>query len=813
MADEATPTVLEDPRYRALLAVSTAIASQPNLQAVLHSISVLLAKIVPFESIALLLLDEERGVVRLHALETEIHHAGIEIGTELSFAGTAVGQAFEEQRPVFVEDVQAEMAKAPGLRARWKVDSICSSYVFPITTSRRKLGALVFGTSHKEVFSPADIDLMSSVASHVSVALDSALAVESANEYQRELARERDRLKLLLEINNHIVSRLEMNDLFRAASASIRKFFGSDFTGFWLFDENSKRFRCAALDFPGGRGLLEDIPAPELTQADVDRMRSRTPVMETLEDVERKIPPAVAASLRAESIASLAHISLVSVRGLIGLISLGSRRVNAFSQQDLDLLMQVATQISLALDNALVYGRLSASRNRLEDERVYLESEIRSEYGFEDIVGKSAALRKVLDQVTIVAPTDSTVLLRGETGTGKELIARAIHQLSSRRQRTFVKLNCAAIPSGLVESELFGHEKGAFTGALAQKRGRFELAHEGSLFLDEIGDISAELQPKLLRTIQEHEFERLGSNRTIHVDVRLIAATHRDLAAMIRDGEFREDLFYRLNVFPIEIPPLRQRRDDIPLLVHYFVTRLARRMRKQITVVPKQAMDVLVNWDWPGNIRELENFIERAVILTQGDTLNVPLRELRTAKGATVASLSSFEDAEKGAIVAALRAAKGRIAGKGGAAESLGLRRTTLQNKMRRLNITRTDYSEAEDFPERTAILERGKSLDVAGAEVSKATFDSLMEQPAPAGREEIARIVRETIGELLNQQASGSTAPEQDERQRQEIIRVLSETKGRVGGADGAAARIRINRTTLLSRMKKLGINPKQFS
>jgi formate hydrogenlyase transcriptional activator len=745
-------------------------------------------------------------------LESEIHHAGIEIGTELSFAGTAVGQAVEEQKPVFVEDVQLEMEKVPELRARWKVDSIHSSYIFPVSTSRRKLGALVFGTSNKSVFSAADIELMSSVASHVSVALDSALAVESAKEYQRELARERDRLKLLLEINNHIISLLEMNDLFRVASASIRKFFGSDFTGFWLFDENSKRFRCAALDFPGGRGLLGDIATPELSQAEVDRMHSRAAVMESLEDVERKLPPAVIASLRAESIVSLAHISLVSARGLIGVISLGSRRAYAFSQQDMDLLMQVATQISLALDNALVYGRLSASRNRLEDERVYLESEIRSEYGFEDIVGKSPALRKVLDQVTIVAPTDSTVLLRGETGTGKELIARAIHHLSSRRHHTFVRLNCAAIPSGLVESELFGHEKGAFTGALAQRRGRFELAHEGSLLLDEIGDISMDLQPKLLRAIQEHEFERLGSNRTIHVDVRLITATHRDLAEMIREGRFREDLFYRLNVFPIEIPPLRERREDIPLLVHYFVSRLSHRMQKQITVVPKQAMDALANWDWPGNIRELENFIERAVILTQGDTLNAPLRELNTVKEPRVVSLSSFEDAEKGAIIAALRTAKGRISGKGGAADHLGLKRTSLQNKMRRLNITRTDYSEQENFVKRAVILKRGKSLDVQHAKFSKATPDVPADRSAP-GREEIVRIVRETIGELLNKKTSRSATPEQDEKQRQTIMSVLSETKGRVGGANGAAARVGINRTTLLSRMKTLGINPKQFS
>ena len=328
-----------------------------------------------------------------------------------------------------------------------------------------------------------------------------------------------------------------------------------------------------------------------------------------------------------------------------------------------------------------------------EDERLYLESEIASEFTFADIVGKSAALRQVLEQVAIVAPTGSTVLLHGETGTGKELVARAIHNRSPRRERTFVRLNCAAIPSGLVESELFGHEKGAFTGALMQKQGRFELADRGSLFLDEIGDISLDLQPKLLRALQEQEFERLGSTRTTHVDVRLIAATHRDLDSMIRNNQFREDLFYRLNVFPIEIPPLRERREDIPLLVNYFVLRASRQMQKRIRFVPRQAMDALVNAEWPGNIRELENFIERCVILTQADDLNVPLNQIKKRVVRFVSSGSStFEEAERRVIIDALKAASGRISGKSGATFSLGLKRTTLQNKMRKLNISRTEY-------------------------------------------------------------------------------------------------------------------------
>jgi formate hydrogenlyase transcriptional activator len=308
------------------------------------------------------------------------------------------------------------------------------------------------------------------------------------------------------------------------------------------------------------------------------------------------------------------------------------------------------------------------------------------------IVGRHGGLRAVLSQVDIVAPTNATVLISGETGTGKELIARAIHELSPRQNRNLVKLNCAAIPAGLLESELFGHERGAFTGALMQKKGRFELADGGSLFLDEIGDISLELQPKLLRAVQEQEFERLGSARTIEVSVRMIAATHRDLPAMIRDGKFREDLFYRLNVFPIEIPPLRERRDDIPLLVNYFVSTLSRRMGKLIESIPEQAMEVLSNHPWRGNVRELANFIERAVILSQGDELQVPIAELNASHARGFAPASTFEQAERAVIIDALKSASGQISGRGGASERLGLKRTTLQNKMRKLNINRAEY-------------------------------------------------------------------------------------------------------------------------
>jgi formate hydrogenlyase transcriptional activator len=677
-------------RYRALLELSSATASEANLDALLRRASTLLSGLIPLRLIALVVLDEKPGLAGLHVLEIGSQRPIVEIFTAPPPKGTAAALAIDEQRPVFLEEGVSALQRFPELAAVLRGKRPRSLHAFPVSTSRRRIGALVLATDADSI-SGEDIELMACVASHLAIALDSIVSFESASQYERELARDRDRLKLLLEINNHIVSQLEVNDFFRAASASIRRFFGNDVTGFWLLDEDSRRWNCAVLDFPSSGSAFSRIDIDEVAGQRMEKLRARTPLVETLADIEREFPPASSAPLKSESMVCFALVPLVVPRGLIAAMSLGSRRTNAFSQADLDLLMQVATQIALALDNALTYGRLSASRNHLDDQRVYLESEIVSESGFEDIIGSSVALRKVLDQIPIIAPTDSTVIIHGETGTGKELIARAIHRLSSRASNTFVRLNCAAIPSGLLESELFGYEKGAFTGALSQKRGRFELADQGSLFLDEIGDIRIDLQPKLLRAIQEHEFERLGSARTIRVSVRLIAATHRDLHKMIRDGTFREDLFYRLNVFPIEIPPLRERREDIPLLVQYFISRLCRRMRKSITNIPRDTMDAIVSWDWPGNIRELENFIERAVILSQGNTLNAPLAEL-AARKIRVAPILSFRDSERNAIITALKAAKGKMSGKDGAAERLRLKRTTLLNKMRKLGISPSEY-------------------------------------------------------------------------------------------------------------------------
>ena len=679
-------------RYRTLLDASSNLADQPTVKAVLHSLRDVLSSTSRLHGTELYVLDNGEQSLRVLEFDRDPDAPAFKIGTKVSRIGAAA-RVLEEQKPVFIPDTSQEMLKHSEL-APFAAEAVGrTSYLFPVSAAQKRYGFLAATKLQGEEFAPEDVEMLRSLASHVAVALECALARDSAELYQRQVVKERDRLRLLLEINNHIVSKLDINELFESASASLRTYFQNDFTGFWVIDKNSNQLECVVLDFPSGKGSLTAVFRSELSDTDHEKLRSHVPELLAIEEIET-LPARMVEKLKAESISSMAIAPMVTAGGPLGVLAMGSRQPNNFGREDLDLLSQISNQIALAVDNAIAYGRVTEARDRLEEERLYLESEIRSEYNFEDIVGKSAALRKVLDQVAIVAPTQSTVLLHGETGTGKELFARAIHNISPRRERTFVRLNCAAIPSGLVESELFGHEKGAFTGALMQKKGRFELADHGTLFLDEIGDISLELQPKLLRALQEHEFERLGSTKTIGVDVRLIAATHRDLQAMIHNNQFREDLFYRLNVCPIEIPPLRERREDIPLLVHYFVLRHSRQMQKRIRSVPKQAMGALMNADWPGNIRQLENFIERCVIFTQGDELNVLRAELKKPSVRSVASAApSFEQAERQVIIDALVAAAGRIAGKGGAAERLGLKRTTLQNKMNKLNISRADYS------------------------------------------------------------------------------------------------------------------------
>ncbi len=676
---------------------SAGLRDQPTVKGVLQSVRRVLSSISKLHGAELYVLSDDGESLYTFEFDRDADAPAIKLGARALRIG-AVARVLDEQQPVFVPDLAQEMLKHPDLVPFAAECAGRSTYLFPVSSSQKRYGVLSTAKLPGQQFAPEEIEMLRCLASHVAIALECAIAKDTAELYHREVESQRDRLGLLLEINNHIVSKLEVDELFQAVAGSMRKHLGNDFTSLWLLNKQTGCLERKFIDFPSGKGFLEKVVVAEPTKLWSEWSRLHTP--QYYSPLETDIPAALREASRAESLLSAVLVPLVGSDGPLGLLTLGSRKENAFSEADRELLCQIGTQISLLTANAVAYGRVRASRDDLQDQREYLESEISSEYNFEDIIGNGPAIKKVFEQISIVAATDSTVLLHGETGTGKELMARAIHNRSSRRERTFVRMNCAAIPSGLLESELFGHEKGAFTGALMQKKGRFELADHGSLFLDEIGDISLELQPKLLRAVQEQEFERLGSARTIKVDVRMIAATHRDLPAMIREGKFREDLFYRLNVFPIEIPPLRERREDVPLLVNYFVSKLSRRMGKKIKTIPRQAMEMLANAPWPGNVRELQNFIERAVILTRGDELQVPLAELRSSSEMAVANgvTSSFQQAESSVIVEALRAASGKIAGKGGAAERLGLKRTTLQNKIRRLGITKANYRATADL-------------------------------------------------------------------------------------------------------------------
>jgi formate hydrogenlyase transcriptional activator len=498
------------------------------------------------------------------------------------------------------------------------------------------------------------------------------------------------RAEALLDLSMSLMSMLDAEELLPVISDFVRAVLPYEFASIALYDESVRRLRVHTLDSRLGleRGGDDSIvPAteapfgPTFLHGEV-RLHNRDSLLAS-------DAPFLGQLLQA-GIQSVCFLPLITRKGTLGTLILGRQEDNAFSPQDITFLKRVAAQVALALDNASAYREIRQLTEKLNKEKLHLQDEVRSGHHFEDIIGESPALHRVLGQVHTVAPSDATVLVLGETGTGKELVARAIHRLSSRKEANFIKLNCAAIPTGLLESELFGHEKGAFTGAISQKIGRLELADKGTLFLDEVGEIPLELQPKLLRVLQDQEFERLGSTRTLKVDIRLIAATNRDLAKSVDLREFRSDLFYRLHVFPVRLPPLRERGKDIPLLVRYFVQKFAKRMNKRIEAIPAEALRAFQSWVWPGNVRELENFIERSVILTQGTTLSVPLAELQAEQN--VPHDTTLQSLERTHIVRVLRETGGVIAGMHGAAARLGMKRTTLQSRMQKLGISREEY-------------------------------------------------------------------------------------------------------------------------
>src|SRR5580704_5251371 len=693
-------------RYDAVLRISEALSACARPKDLAKILAEELGQILPFEYLSVVVLKENSHEIEHHGWGKAAFPV-----PDLPVDKLLTWHVLNNQEPLHITDWSTDERVPVQLKdaVRSIGINVGSVLLVPLTTPHRRLGTLGIAGAAHITYTRDDIALLCLVARVVAFAIEDGLNLRRAQAAQTSLQEQNDRLQLLLNLTTGITSSLHLREVLRTVAANIREVIRADAVAISLPDAASGKSRVIAMDFPDGKGVFKEellIPPSPATKRAMDTLK---PVVFHMRE-RGELTPETYALAAAEGVRSACNIPLATHGRGIGILSILRRTEMPFSLEDVDFLSRASGQIAIAIENALVYREISELKDKLAQEKLYLEEEIRAEMDFERIVGGSPAIKHALQLVETVAPSDSTVLLLGETGTGKELIARAIHDRSRRRERTFVRLNCAAIPTGLLESELFGHEKGAFTGAITQKIGRMELADQGTLFLDEVGDIPLDMQPKLLRALQEQEFERLGSTQTRRVNTRLIAATNR---------EFRSDLFYRLNVFPIRIPPLRDRREDIPLLVSYFVQKFAKRMQKNIETISAATMKGLTAWGWPGNIRELENFIERAVILTRGKSLEAPLYELQKP------------------------------------------------------------------------------SIDAAPAPAS---------QPAS----DIERIVKETLNAALNEKKQASD--QYSQKQRAEIVRALTEAKGRVGGTDGAAARIGINRTTLISRMKKLGVDPRQY-
>ena len=667
---------LKPEQYVTLLELSKAIAAHRDLSKLFHDLACRLQSLFNFRDLAVMLHDDSRNVMRCHFLET-CAPTTWKAPTEVPMEGSIAGWVWQNQEPVVVHDITKD-DRFPFAKTLLDhpIKAICS---FPLTTANHKLGALNFWSEKAGAYEQLDLEFAGLLAAQIAVAIE-------AQCHQQRLARERDRSQMLLEINNTLVSNLNLRELLSAISACLRRVMPHDLAGLALYDKGINKLRSTALDFPEHQDVfiedeiidLEGIPGRAIT--------TRQPVISGLDASADALGKRV-------GVKSACTVPLISHDRVLGVLGVGRLSENAFTEDDAELLTEVSKQVAIAVENALAYREIDALKNKLQEEKLYLQEEIRTGYNFEEVIGTSATLKHALQDVETVAPTDSTVLIFGETGTGKELIARALHNLSARREHTLVKVNCAAIPTGLLESEMFGHERGAFTGAVEQRKGRFELAHRGTIFLDEVEEIPLELQPKLLRVLQEQEFERLGSGKTIRVDVRVLAATNADLAQLVAEKKFRSDLYYRLNVFPVSLPALRERPEDIPLLVNFFAQKFAQQMKKPIKTIPTETMAELTTYNWPGNIRELQNLIERAVILSRGSVLEVPLAEIKqSANGNLVNQLQGpirLEAVEREHIMKVLRDVGWVIGGTAGAAARLGLNRTTLNNRMRKLGITR----------------------------------------------------------------------------------------------------------------------------
>jgi formate hydrogenlyase transcriptional activator len=683
-------------RYESLVGVSNAVGTHRDPQLLFGALVKELHRVVRFDYVCVSIRDEKSNTFHRHVVDAETE-AAIPPDPDLAMEESDAWWVYQNQEPLVtsLETRDARFSKLQEILKKYGVHCLCT---LPLTTAHSKVGTLTFGSKAPDIYTAEEVQFLSVVAEQIALAFDNALHFDASQASQQQLVRKNERLGLLLELTNHVVSNLEFRDVLRSVVASTRRVMGCDGVGITLPDGDNTRLRIYALDFP-----LKDESVQEESLVPIDDdiagevFRSGRLWCGSVQEARRLGLRGTAQT----EVGTVCVLPLVSRGRVLGTFGVLKYQDNAFTSDDIEFLTQIANQVAIAVENACAFGEIRELKDKLAQEKLYLEDEIRSEMNFAQIVGKSASLRRVLKQVETVAPTDSTVLVYGDTGTGKELIARAIHDLSPRRSKPFVKLNCAAIPTGLLESELFGHERGAFTGAIAQRIGRFEVANGGTIFLDEIGEIPLELQTKLLRVLQEREFERLGSSRTLRTDARLIAATNRDLEAMVSEQKFRSDLFFRLNVFPVHVPALRERQGDIPLLVRHFTQQFSRRMNRVIETVPSAAMDALSRYHWPGNIRELQNVIERAVIISTGPTLNIDVSDLkfskadpRAEKRAALKSANGalhivLEETERQQILKALKECNWVVAGPNGAATRLAMKRSTLQLRMQKLGIAR----------------------------------------------------------------------------------------------------------------------------
>ncbi|EPK6090775.1 formate hydrogenlyase transcriptional activator FlhA [Klebsiella pneumoniae] len=567
--------------------------------------------------------------------------------------------------------------------------------LLPLAADGRIFGGCEFLRRDNRPWSEKEFQRLHTFAQIVAVVTEQIQNRVSNNVDYDLLCHERDNFRILVAITNAVLSRLDIDELVSEVAKEIHRYFRIDAISVVLRSDRKGKLNIYSTHYLDASHPVHDQSEVDEAGTLTERVfKSKEMLLLNLHEHDTLAPyEKMLFEMWGNKIQTLCLLPLMSGNTLLRVLKLAQCDEQVFTTTNLKLLRQIAERVSIAIDNALAYREIQRLKERLVDENLALTEQLNNvESEFGEIIGRSEAMNNVLKQVEMVAQSDSTVLILGETGTGKELIARAIHNLSGRNGRRMVKMNCAAMPAGLLESDLFGHERGAFTGASAQRIGRFELADKSSLFLDEVGDMPLELQPKLLRVLQEQEFERLGSNKLIQTDVRLIAATNRDLKQMVIDREFRSDLYYRLNVFPIHLPPLRERPDDIPLLVKAFTFKIARRMGRNIDSIPAETLRTLTRMEWPGNVRELENVIERAVLLTRGNVLQLSLPERDIVEAPrTPAVLPEEGEDEYQLIVRVLKESNGVVAGPKGAAQRLGLKRTTLLSRMKRLGINKDE--------------------------------------------------------------------------------------------------------------------------